>query len=437
MARNSAQNASEERDGVRGEPMFSKDEEKFCSRILDASSTKPAVLHTGCVHTQYVIRPRLAILFETSSTMNYLAATLLLVLAFWPGEALAAVNINGATFEELDALPGVGEVTINKIIDYRDSSGAFTNISQVCALVGTNGVSVDTQTCKNIEAEIYFGPLGAGEKEENGEEEDEHEESTASGGTDSNDKDNEPAKPVTSLTLQVPEVVYVGQLVSFDVNPAGGTADRLVRYSWNFGEGHTSKDKSPKHQYTRSGTYVVAVESYFQKETKLARREIKVLPLSVTLTTLPGGGIEVTNEGEHELDLSGLSINGKDGFTFAKNTILLPSERLVVEGISGPVATLKDVAGKTLAVEKPPAKASVPASTKRVTNTVAPRVSLQSATKPAVETAIVSEASTTSIVENTAAVSNAMVPSETWPYLGLLAVMAFGFIALLSEGRFP
>ncbi len=41
------------------------------------------------------------------------------------------ININTATKEELDTLPGVGEATANKIINQREDAGEFKNIEEV------------------------------------------------------------------------------------------------------------------------------------------------------------------------------------------------------------------------------------------------------------------------------------------------------------------
>ena len=48
------------------------------------------------------------------------ASVLLLVSTF----AIAAVNINTATKDQLDALPGIGPVKGQAIIDYRTANGA-------------------------------------------------------------------------------------------------------------------------------------------------------------------------------------------------------------------------------------------------------------------------------------------------------------------------
>ena len=41
------------------------------------------------------------------------------------------ININNATKEELDSLPGVGEVTAQKILDYREENKEFKSIDEI------------------------------------------------------------------------------------------------------------------------------------------------------------------------------------------------------------------------------------------------------------------------------------------------------------------
>ncbi len=41
------------------------------------------------------------------------------------------ININTATIEELDTLPGVGEATANKILNHRKENGNFENIEEI------------------------------------------------------------------------------------------------------------------------------------------------------------------------------------------------------------------------------------------------------------------------------------------------------------------
>jgi competence protein ComEA len=54
-----------------------------------------------------------------------------------PGQAAAGpLHLNTATIDELDELPGVGPVTAQKIVEYREQHGAFSSVDDLDAIPG-------------------------------------------------------------------------------------------------------------------------------------------------------------------------------------------------------------------------------------------------------------------------------------------------------------
>ncbi len=59
------------------------------------------------------------------------------------GAASGPVHLNSATAADLDTLPGVGPVTAQKIIDYRQQHGPFTALEDLDAIPGIGPARIE------------------------------------------------------------------------------------------------------------------------------------------------------------------------------------------------------------------------------------------------------------------------------------------------------
>jgi len=87
--------------------------------------------------------------------MKKLLVALFVFFAF-SGLAMAAVDINTATVEQLDALKGVGPAKAKAIVEHRTKNGPFKTVDDLEAVKGFGKKSVD-----GLRSEITVGGAAA------------------------------------------------------------------------------------------------------------------------------------------------------------------------------------------------------------------------------------------------------------------------------------
>lgn len=137
---------------------------------------------------------------------------------------------------------------------------------------------------------------------------------------------------VLSLSIEAPETGHVGQVLGLRA-VADGIGERLInslRYTWSFGDFRGGTGRATTHTYTHPGTYVVMVEATYARHTAVARHQITVLPVSLSLRRTHAGDIVVHNETKHEIDLSGYTLVGDTTLVVPRHTTLLPEAEITI-----------------------------------------------------------------------------------------------------------
>ncbi len=178
------------------------------------------------------------------------------------------------------------------------------------------------------------------EQEQEQEEEEEEEKATVtkvSSKTASKTKTNETVRlelPDVTLQLAVDAQTkgYVNQPIAFSVEPSGIGESLLdsLEYQWNFGDGLTARQKEPTHVFVFPGTYVVTVVGEYKRQKQVARHEITILPVAISLTKNSAGDVQVNNDSPYEIDISHYLVRGETDFVFPAYSILLPNQTVTL-----------------------------------------------------------------------------------------------------------
>lgn len=126
--------------GLLSETNYSSYSHFFGSRYYkdgdDISDLTPAAFHR--IITFYLRDQRVPLVFDTDAgeqVWNFPAYAATVEMTEKGGNA-NKLNINTATFEELDALPGIGETLADRIIEYRETVGAFQTVEELLEVRG-------------------------------------------------------------------------------------------------------------------------------------------------------------------------------------------------------------------------------------------------------------------------------------------------------------
>lgn len=261
-----------------------------------------------------------------------------------------------------------------------------------------------------------------------------------------------------ALKIDAQKVGYVHQSISFEAQPSsvGKTVENSLVYQWNFGDGVVKFGKEPTHQFAYPGTYIVTVYGAFKRQEQLARHEITILPVALSITRNANGDVQINNDSPYEIDISGYLVKAEKSFTFPEYSIVLPnqtvtlpvlkigrdtvdvydSKRVLVAREGSKQSSEVSVSDGGLIYTSPEILSDAPVS-HDVPLVLAPHV-LKEQLSGFIRTAQASTISDTSesapqASQIIATTTPSNVPKNAWPYLGLIAIIILGLIGTASK----
>jgi hypothetical protein len=249
--------------------------------------------------------------------------------------------------------------------------------------------------------------------------------------------------PGVTLALAVTgqRVGYVNQPIEFLVTPSGvgdGIANSLV-YEWNFGDGTPAGGKEVVHSFRYPGTYVVTVYGLYKRQEQVARHEITILPVDLSLTRSVRGDIQISNDSPYEIDMSKYRVSAKKTFTFPSYSVLLPNQTITLprDLVGAGFVVVRDTASAVVVSELPVVAAlttPVTFSSQIVRSSYSTSPSSMSLHQTARSVATTTEIEAALKVIDTAqniigTTSNkTAVPGSVLPYIGLIGTILVGLV---------
>lgn len=230
----------------------------------------------------------------------------------------AALNINTATFEELQTLDGIGAVKAQAIIDYRNGpNGPFELLEELMEVSG-----IGEATFENLRDSIFVSTGGSGEEDED------NKTNISNGGARTSENGSEEEPKELKVKANGAKVGVVGLPVKFEAS-SNRRSVKSSAYSWSLGDGGVAVGEEVDHIYQYPGEYIVVVRVEMRDEEAVSRLNVKIIPDTLKISATDQSRIEVWNDGDFEVDLFGREIvSGGKTFAFPEYTIIKPNQKI-------------------------------------------------------------------------------------------------------------
>lgn len=254
-------------------------------------------------------------------------------------QAVAKVNINTASVEELDTVPEIGPAIATRIVEYREANGPFARIEDI---VNVKGIGEATF----LKMKDFITVEGDDDSTVVTDDDDEEDDDLdAPSDTDSLSAHGNQAALSAAGQTKDPFLVDAGRPrlgsihapLKFQATASAGAKN--PRFTWSFGDGDSARGGKATHAYLFPGTYQVVVNARDPAGEVTGRTTVQVVEpkLKLTYHAASEPRLEVVNQSSQEINLGGWQIaSDRDYFLIPADTIVAAGGTTVIPAVAAP-----------------------------------------------------------------------------------------------------